>query len=225
MIPSRILEIRRFFWALALLAMLSTPAGVLASEDGDAVRDVFRKYRQAILRDDGGTAASLLGQSTLDYYDEMRRLAIYGDAEAVQSQLLVDQMQILLFRLRVPVETLESLSPKGLVSFSVEQGWIGKSGVSKVEPGRVQSKEDIAIMHVIIDGKDGGSGFRFDREANGWRLDLVSTLKNSNAMFAGAARREGVSNNRYMLAVMGNALKREVGDEVWVPLRTSEEAE
>lgn len=207
-----------------LLLLLSAPRSSSATEAGNAVRSVFTAYRTAILEGKGVDAADLLSQSTLDYFDEMRLLALDGDAEAVQSNALVDQMQIMLFRLRVPVKTLETLSAKGLIAYSIEQGWIGKTSVLKVTPGKVQSQNDGALLHVRVDGKDAGPAFRFYRESAGWRLDLVPTLKATDGILRSAALREGVSHKEYILAVMSIALEKEVGSEAWVPLRQSSAA-
>jgi hypothetical protein len=149
----------------------------------------------------------------------MRILALDGDAAAVQATALVDQMQTMLFRLRVPAKTLETLSAKGLIAYSVEQGWIGKKSVQKVTPGKVQTEKDGALLHVNVDGEDAGPAFRFYREAKGWRLDLVPTLKATDGVLRSTALRAGVPHNEYILKVMSLALDTEIGDEAWEPLR------
>ena len=205
--------------ATMLSVSLVVPLHAFASEDGDAIRDVFRAYRTAILEGKGEDAADLLCQSTLDYFDRMRILALDGDAAAVQATALVDQMQTMLFRLRVPTKTLETLSAKGLIAYSVEQGWIGKKSVQKVTPGKVQTEKDGALLHVNVDGEDAGPAFRFYREAKGWRLDLVPTLKATDGVLRSTALRAGVPHNEYILKVMSLALDTEIGDEAWEPLR------
>ncbi|MGY8802787.1 MAG: hypothetical protein ACKVK6_00970 [bacterium] len=205
--------------ATMLSVSLVVPLHAFASEDGDAIRDVFRAYRTAILEGKGEDAADLLCQSTLDYFDRMRILALDGDAAAVQATALVDQMQTMLFRLSVPAKTLETLSAKGLIAYSVEQGWIGKKSVQKVTPGKVQTEKDGALLHVNVDGEDAGPAFRFYREAKGWRLDLVPTLKATDGVLRSTALRAGVPHNEYILKVMSLALDTEIGDEAWEPLR------
>lgn len=206
-------------FALIGVLLFASPQVANASEAGNAIRKVFSDYRTAILAGKGVDASELLSQSTLDYFEQMRTLAIHGDADAVQATALVDQIQIMLFRFRVPVETLETLSPKGLIAYSVERGWIGTKSVEKVTAGKVQTQEDAALLHVNVDGKDAGPAFRFVREAVGWRLDLVPTLKATDGILRSTALRGGVSHKEYILAVISLALDRDVGDEAWVPLR------
>jgi hypothetical protein len=199
--------------------LLSTVA--LGEDNAAAVRNVFSAYRSAILSGEGDEAAAFLSQSTYDYYDEMRRLALYGDAKAVQAQSLVNQMQVLLFRLRVPSDQLESLSSQALIAHAVDQGWIGKNSVLKLQPGQVLSEGDVAVLHVIVDGKDAGPAFRFNRESGAWRLDLLPTMQASNAALQLTAKQQGVPENEFMLVLMESVLGRKVGPEAWNPLRNS----
>ena len=164
--------------ALGLILLLLLPAGsALAEADADAVRRVFSAYRSAILSGEGNAAAALLSQSTYDYYDEMRQLALYGSADTVKALSLVNQMQVLTLRLRVPTDELESLSSQALIAHAVDQGWIGKNSVLKLQPGKVLADGDVAVLHLIVDGKDAGTAFRFNRESRAWRLDLVPTTQ------------------------------------------------
>jgi hypothetical protein len=174
--------------------LLSTVAR--GEDNAAAVRNVFSAYRSAILSGEGDEAAALLGQSTYDYYDEMRRLALYGDAKAVQAQSLVNQMQVLLFRLRVPPDQLESLSSQALIAHAVDQGWIGKNSVLELQPGQVLSEGDVAVLHVIVDGKDAGPAFRFNRESDAWRLDLLPTMQASNAALQSDRQATGCTGER-----------------------------
>jgi hypothetical protein len=146
---------------------------------------------------------------------------LYGNAETVQAQPLVNQLNILLLRLRVPLDELESLSPRALIAHTVDQGWIAKSGVLGLEPGKVVAEGDAAVLHVVIDEQDAGPAFRFDREGGAWRLDLVPTTQDGNAALELAVRQQGVSESEFMLALVESAVGRKLGPEVWVPLRST----
>ena len=207
--------------ALIAALCLLPAATALAADDVDAVRGAFSAYRSAILSGEGDAAAALLSRSTYDYYDEMRRLALEGSPEAVQAQSLVNQMQVLLLRLRVPREKLESLSAEALVAHTVYQGWVAKSSVLRLEPGKVVPEGDAAVLHVIIDEQDAGPAFHFQREAGSWRLDLVPTTQASNDTLELAAQQQGVPRSEFMRALMESAVGRPLGPEIWAPLRSA----
>lgn len=187
--------------------------------DAKAIEQVFLSYRAAILAGEGTAAAGLLSQSTYDYYDHARQMALSGDARTVQDLPLSDQVQILLYRIRVPQAALESLSPLGLIAHSIEQGWIAKQSVEKIQPGEVKVRADEAIIHVVIDGEDRGPAFRFAREARGWRLDLVPVMRATDSSLRSALQREGMGESDFILAVVERAVDDEVGIEAWIPLR------
>ncbi len=217
--------------AVALLFLLLLLVPTMARDvraapgDGAAVRKVFNSYRSALLAGDGSTAAAFLTRSTYDYYDAVRRLALTGDAKTVQDQPLSDQMQILLYRARVPRARLESLSAAGLIAHSIDQGWIGRSSAEKIQPGEVKVRGDAALVHVVIDGEDRGPGFRFDREEGAWRLDLVPVMRATDKSLRMALQRNGMSESDFMLAVVERAVEREVGIEAWIPLRNRSDDE
>ena len=207
--------------ALALMALLLIPASARSEGDAKAVRRVFSAYRSALLAGEGDAAAALLTRSTYDYYDEMRRLALYADAGTVQAQSLINQLQVLMLRLRLPADELESLSPEELIAHAVDQGWIGKESVLTLQPGKVRSEGDVAVLHVEIDGEDAGPAFHFRRESGAWRLDLVPTTQAGNAALQMAARRQDIPEREFLLVLVESVLGRKVGSEAWLPPRSA----
>ena len=204
-------------FALALVLSFGLPA--LAADETEAIKQAFSTYRSAILSGNGATAAELVTQSTLAFYDETRRLALFGDAKTVQEQSLVTQIQILTFRLRVPSEKLESLTARELVAYSIDQGWIGKDSVLQLQPGAVHTEGDVALLKVVVDGKEIDIGFRLERKAGTWRLNLLPTLKLANTSFQMIAKQQGVSERELLLVLMESSLGRKIGDEAWQPLK------
>lgn len=203
--------------ALTTLLLLASPG--FAVSDEEAVKKVFVEYRSAVIAGKGNAVAALLSRSTAEYYDEMRKLALHADRKEVQSQSLVNQVQVLRLRVQVPADELADFPPEGVIAHVVERGWIGKNSVIRLSPGKVVVEGDVAIIHVIVDGKDGGPGFRFVREAGNWRLDLVPTFHASNAAMQLAARREGVSDEEFVLALTESILGRKLTAEDWVAPR------
>ena len=205
-------------FALTLLVFIGIPA--LATDEAEEVTRAFSSYRSAILAGNGAKAAELVSRETLAFYDETRRLALFGDAEALQEQSLVTQIQILTFRLRVPPEKLESLSAKELVAYAIDQGWIGKDSVLQLQPGTVHAEGDVALLKVVVDGKEVDIGFRLEREEGTWRLNLLPTLQLANTSFQMIAKQQGVSERDLLLVLMESVIGRKLGNEAWQPLKS-----
>jgi hypothetical protein len=209
----------RFQFARVLVLALLVPALALAESDSDAVRKVFGSYREALLTGKGGDAAALLAKPTFAYYEQMRQLALWGEAEAVRGQVLANQLQILLLRLRVPAVKLEKMSSRELIAYAIDEGWIGKESAGKLQPGDVLVEKDIATLAVVIEGTGAAPGFRFHREEGRWRLDLVPLLQMSSVMLQLVAKQKGVPEEQLMLEMLERVVDRKVGPEVWTPPR------
>jgi len=203
--------------SLVLVLALLLPVPALGQSDAEAVRSVFASYRSAILAGHGAEAAGLLSQSTYDYYEELRRLALAGDAETVKAQSLVNRFQILLLRLRVPTDQLASLSSRELIARAVDEEWLGKVRTLELEPGDVLADGDVATLGIAVPGGGATPGFRFQREAGQWRLDLRPTLQVSNVALQMTARQRGLDENAFVFSLLESLIGRKVGAEAWVP--------
>lgn len=216
--PARLLRYLPLLMLL-LAARWGTPAVAFASDqDAQQILQTFGGYRSALLEGDGPAAANLLSVKTHSYYDEVRALALTEKAEALQRRPLAKQLQVLLYRTRVPQRVLESMSSTGLISHSVEQGWIARDSVAKVEPGKVDVRGDEAMLHISSDGEDRGPAFFFRREPAGWRLDLVPILRVTEKPLRDSASRGNMNVSDFLLFLVERAVGREVGVEAWIPL-------
>ncbi|MDP6980784.1 MAG: hypothetical protein QF570_19650 [Myxococcota bacterium] len=207
------------FAIVAVLAVCLLPTSSMATAgDAEQIRGAFESYRSALLAGQGHEAALSLSRSTHAYYDHVRQLALVAKAEDLQRQPLADQLQVLLYRSRVPRRMLESMSPVGLISHSIEQGWIARDSVSKIEPGKIDVRGNEAMVHVVTQGKGRGPAFLYRREAEGWRLDLVPVMRATEKPLRNAAQRENMEVSDFLLAVVERAVEREIGVEAWIPL-------
>jgi len=204
--------------ALALLCLMSVCPAALAGSEEEAIRKAFEAYRTALLASDGRAAEYLLSKGTIDYYVELRDLALYAPSESLQGQTLVDQMQVLLLRIRMDPEQLEAMSGSELLVHSVEQGWIGKEGITRARLGKLRIAESSAVAHAEINGQDIGPAFHFVKEAGDiWRLDLLPTLESSNASLEFAAERRGISGRELLLMLIESSVGHEVDAGAWNP--------
>ena len=211
----------RLTTAIAMALAMALPALALGAQDDEAVREVFAAYRSAVLARKGGEAAALVSQSTYDYYEGMRQLALYGEADAIRARPPLDQVQILMFRLRVPPEQLEAVSAEALIAQVVSRSWMGQDSVLTVFPGRVEVEGDAAILHAIVDGQDAGPAFILAREAGGWRLDLVPSAEASNASMREAAEKHGLSEGELVEGLTESVIGRKLPADAWTKRRSA----
>ena len=198
-----------------LLALGLLAPSAQASTDSEAIQGAFSAYRKAVLTGDGAGAAGLLSASTHDYYELVRRLALHGDIDTVQGLSLMNQMQILMFRVRVPADQLEAQDSTGLISHAVSEGWIGKNSVRTLAPGPVEQTGDEAVLQTVIEGYERAPALRFVREDAAWKLDLVPTMKAGNVAFVKTAAQRGISQEEFLYTLLKQALGEELDASVW----------
>jgi len=163
--------------AVALGACSRTSSSGSAATGGDeqAIRGVFLHYQEAIGKRQGETAANLVSEKTLAYYERMRVAALSMPAAEVKSSPLMDRMMTLLLRARVAKEDLKAWHGRELFVQAVAQGWVGE-GAQRLVPDEVSIDGSTASLGM----RSGTSimppaqGYRLYQEAGGWKLDIMS---------------------------------------------------
>ncbi|MEB3281396.1 MAG: hypothetical protein VKK42_20980 [Lyngbya sp.] len=201
----------------SLLLNLAIASGSVA-DDTNTIEQVFADYKSAILASSGDRAVDKLSQSTIDYYGEMRQLAVCESAETVKAESMVNRVQILSMRFRVPTETLVELSDREVVVYSVDRGWIGKESVMKLDVGEVTIEGEEAQAEVVSNGEPTGIKFRFVKETEGWKFDLLSTIELTNQAFEQLAEVQGLKQDEFIFAVLEILEGRTPTEDIWNPV-------
>ncbi len=221
--PSAALAGALLVWALAV-AVCAFPSAVAALEqvdDVEAVRNVFIAYKQALLEGDGDTAVDLVDQATLDYWGELRRLALEGSETEVRERSFIERLLIVSVRHEVPLEELEVLDLGGLIRMAVEAGWIGQGSIVQLEMGEVTVDGDVATGQALTGaGATGvnpveGLGYRFVREAGEWRFSFVSLVRGLDRVIADLTSQLGTDENDLIFMLVESFSGRAVLPEVW----------
>lgn len=199
-------------YSVFLVALFSTQAD-------HSARESFSAYRTALLADDGTAAAQQVTEGTFDYFEEMTRVAVCGSAEEVVALEVINRMQVILFRHRVPLDQLVSMSGRDMFVYAVDHGWVGKGGMTSTELGEISQSGDHATATLLVNGEPApGATFDFKKEQGSWKLDVVSALASGNAVLEQMARQQGVGENMLITAlvtrVSGSAPRRGIFEPV-----------
>ncbi|MDY7021274.1 MAG: hypothetical protein SWJ54_07915 [Cyanobacteriota bacterium] len=201
----------------SLLLSLAIAQWAIA-DDANTVQQVFADYKSAILTSSGDRAVDKLSQSTIDYYGEMRKLAVCESAETVKAESMVNRVQILSMRFRVPTETLVELSDREVVVYAVDRGWIGEESVMKLDVAEVTIEGEEALAEVVRNGEPTGIQFRFVKETEGWKFDLLSTIELTNQTFEQLAEVQGLKPDEFIFAVLEILEGRTPTKDIWNPV-------
>ena len=153
---------------LCLLLLLAAPLPA-AGEPVDEVRESFVTYKTAILASDGDAAADVVTQGSRAYFRQLADQALTLDREGLQRLHLSDRIYAMLLRHSLEPGELARMSGGDVVSFAVDEGWIGKDGASRLELGNYQVEGDAASGTILqADGSETTFKMQFAREGGRW---------------------------------------------------------
>ena len=205
-------------WYLRLaIAFAIGVGGCSTADEAQMVRQVFEKYKQAVLSDNGEAAASFLSQKTIDYYGDMQQLAVCASPQEVRNQSMVNRMQVFLLRWRVPPDVLPQMSELELVTYAVNQGWIGKSDVVTLDIGDVAVSDSVAFAQVVKNDQSSMMKFQFLKESGAWKLNLQPLLQVSNVAFKELATQSGIEENEFIFRLLESLEGRQPTEQIWQP--------
>lgn len=185
--------------------------------DEDSIRRAFGEYRNSVLSNNGTAALSHVSASTVEYYGAIQQLALRATPDIVKQANIGDRLLILMVRHRVDAETLKSMDGQKLFVHAVNQGWIGKNGVEKLEIGSVAVRNGIARALMVAGGKRTPIQITMKEEGT-WRVDLTSILPVTNEAFGQAVANMGMSENDFILLTLDSLSGRTVPDTIWQPV-------
>jgi hypothetical protein len=151
------------------------------------------------------------------YYDRLRSLALTAPESEVRGLPLLDRLGVLRLRHTFPPASLRSSSGTDLLVLAVNEGFIGKESVENAGLGSIQVTGGEARAAVLVSGKATTASFRFVREKDTWRLDLMPLLEEGNRMFEAQLRRAGAAEDDLLLLVLEQLSGRRPDASIWQP--------
>jgi hypothetical protein len=202
----------RSLLTMALMAVI--PSAV--AEEKEDVAAAFKGYKEAILAQKGEEAAGWVTKGTLDEYQRYIDWALEADRKTVEGLSMMNRVQVLTMRHRVPAEDLRKATGRSIFIHAVDQDWIGKDGVIRTE-----LTEDVAVAGeratgaVTIGGELAPMKFHFRKEDGKWRLDLIELIKFSGPALQAAAEQAGMEENELILKVLEMVSGQKPAGTIW----------
>lgn len=185
-----------------------------------AIQETFGKYQHALVDLEGETVVELVTENTIEYFDEIQELALYGTFNEVENRSLTDRMQIVTLRHRVPVSTLQKKSPSELLAYCVETGLFGK-GAAALEIGEIRLQDgNAAVASTLMNGQPLPVQPRFVEEEGVWKLDMVSIISAADDALRAMAEQKAITQDDLILSMVSRSSGMDVGSEIWQPLLT-----
>ena len=210
---------------LASCAYLVAGAPVASAQTDDvaAIRDLFNRYKAALLSGDGATAARLVDTETFQYFEEIKGLTLTGTEDAVRQRPFVDRLLIVTMRHELPSAELESMNLEGLLKHAIDAGWIGKQSIMGLGIGEITVDGDQATAVAVTPTTAQAQGaqaaselqYRFVREQGEWRFGFRSLVSSINQMISGLTKQMGTDQDALIFVLVEQLSGRKVLPEVW----------
>lgn len=203
-----------------LLFILSTASLSIAQDTEQAlIKEAFEQYKSAILSDKGEEAVEYVDRHTLQYYADVLDQTKQADSATLDSLNLLDKLMVLLIRHQSPREKILSLDGRGLFVYAVNNGMVGKSGVSNNSIGALTIQENFAEGQILNQGQETPFNFHFYKEEGNWKIDLTSIFSVSIAAFQQLIEESGQEENEYLLYILELVNGKKPSREVWHPVK------
>lgn len=203
---------------IVMLLALSPSMGIAQSQEENQVRQVFDKYKKAILNDRGSEAVTCVDSSTIQYYSRMLDLARHADSATIENAGLFDKFMVLAIRQRTSREEIMRFDGRGLLQYAIESGMVGKNSVAGNSIGVVEIDRYFARGQLVANGETTDVYFDFNKENGQWKIDITSVFKISERVIRDMYLQSGQSENEYLLSLLEMVSGSKAGPEIWQPV-------
>jgi len=208
--------------ALLLCSIVTLAAGAAEQDDVAAIKDLFNRYKSALLTGDGATAARLVDAETFAYFEEIKDLTLHGAEEAVRKRPFVDRLLIVTMRHELPAAELEGMDLEGLLKHAIDAGWIGKQSIMGLGIGEITVAGDEATAVAVTPGQTPadatateGLRYRFVRDHGEWRFGFRSLVGSINQTIAQLTGQMGTDQEALIFVLVEQLSGRKVLPDVW----------
>lgn len=185
--------------------------------DDQEIRDIFDDYRNALLAGDGNTAFGTLSGSSIDFYVEMRDLALTAPRKQLEKRSLIDRLHTLTLRYVLAPQRLEGMSPTEIVAYAVDTGLIGQGTLQLQELEAISIDGDVAEATVISEGNQTEFTYEFVRDDGGWRINLLVVLDVANERFVDLIDKEGITETAFIFDTIEVITGQRPTNVLWNP--------
>lgn len=203
--------------ALLILVLHTMPLPASA-EPLDDVKQSFLAYKTAILASDGDAAADLVTQGSRNYYRALAEHALTLDYAGLHRLHVTDRVTTMLLRQSLNRDQLKSMSGSEVVSYAVDQGWIGKEGAAQLQLGNYRI-DGVGATGIILrpDGQETTFKMEFVKEDGRWLLDLLALMNLTRTAFEYSIKQSGLTEDQFILLMLEYSTGRKPGPSIWTP--------
>lgn len=202
-----------------LIFMLSISFQLFAqSEDVVAIRQLFEKYKSAVLNDQEA-AVEFVDKRTIDYYTDILEKVKMADSVTVNGLSAVNKFSVLLIRQKIPKQEILSFDSKALLGATYKYGMNGKNNLVNTSLGEITINGNFASAEALRNEKRLSDFFHFYREEEHWKLNLTIFMPSGEQLIRQLIDQSGKSENEYLFSLIEMVSGKKATSQIWLPVQ------
>jgi hypothetical protein len=212
-----------------VLLLAGQSAAPQSSGEEAAVREVFDRYKAALVAGDGAAAQGLVDNATLDTFRRLRSLALDGSEQAVRELSFVERLLVVSMRHALDRSVIEEMDLATLIETAMGEGWISPQTLAQLDIGAITVEGDEAWAEArsglppppSVDGSPASTGeqvelaYRFVREGGAWKFRFGSLIEALDHLVAELTAALGADEDQLIFMLVESFSGRQVLPEVW----------
>ena len=201
------------------ISLLFCQLSVFSQNDLQSIKDVFTKYKTAIMSDKETEAISFMDSRTLDYYKNILHLVIYADSVTLDTQPLLDKFTVLNIRHIATKKQILAFDDKSIIAFVINKGMMGKNTLDGFELGKITVKGKTAKAMIIADGKNSPKFYNFYSDGTQWKIDYTSLFPAEEKETEQIIKDSGKKDNEFILGILEIMSEKKPSPNIWKKIK------
>lgn len=189
----------------------------LAQDDARVVREVFEKYKEAVLASKGDDAVKYVDTNTIRYFDRILNDVKTADSASLVRKSLVDRLMIFTIRHKAAADDIAAFDGRQLFVYAINTGIVAKNAIQNNGVGEIRIDGNKANGQFIFFGQKAPFHFEFNNEEGQWKMDLTSVFPMTEVGIRRFMGQTGLNENDYLLGMLEMVSGSRPGPQVWRP--------
>ncbi|HZV67980.1 MAG TPA: hypothetical protein VFG10_00460 [Saprospiraceae bacterium] len=194
-------------------------ASLLAQNATEAIQEVFKNYKNAIMTDRESEAIGYMDSRTLEYYKNILNLVRSADSLTLERQPLLDKFTILNIRHIATKKQILAFDDKSIIAFVIKNGMMGKNTLEGFELGKIIVKDKTAKAMIVVDGKKSTKFYNFYSDGTKWKIDFTSLFPAEEKETRQIIKDSGKSENEFILGILEIMSEKKVSPNIWKKIK------
>ena len=185
----------------------------------EGVEDLFEEYKSAIEQKQYGKAASLIDQKSVEYYNQVRKLALETERKKLGEVNFNSKLLALALRQTYSKKEIKNLTGEQIFAFASENHLnpldsIGQYTIAKTV---MESGLNKAVSRMYRKGELTETYLKFIKVDGVWKMNFASVMNEDNDLNTSIVLSGIKDENRRAIKIIEGISDKRIKRNIWVP--------